>query len=144
MYTRGSASDYDDWAHKYHSLGWDSAALLPLLQKVSHTSNSMFDADLVLVVSQRHFKPCQTSLPTDTRVQLRFHTEEQRQMWGMISLKSLPNTTSGGHSLTTRMDYIHVMLMGYFISSFFVDRVVDFCITAMAEVCREQFSPVEG
>ncbi|KAI0643101.1 alcohol oxidase-like protein [Trametes meyenii] len=33
MYTRASASDYDDWATVYGNRGWSSAELLPLLRK---------------------------------------------------------------------------------------------------------------
>ncbi|KAI0643099.1 alcohol oxidase-like protein [Trametes meyenii] len=33
MYTRASASDYDDWATMYGNKGWSSAELLPLLRK---------------------------------------------------------------------------------------------------------------
>ncbi|KAI0354316.1 alcohol oxidase-like protein [Trametes cingulata] len=33
MYTRASASDYDDWANVYGNKGWSSADLLPLLRK---------------------------------------------------------------------------------------------------------------
>ncbi|KAI0671024.1 alcohol oxidase-like protein [Trametes maxima] len=33
MYTRASASDYDDWATVYGNRGWGSAELLPLLRK---------------------------------------------------------------------------------------------------------------
>ena len=34
MYTRASASDYDDWATIYGNRGWSAADLLPLLRKV--------------------------------------------------------------------------------------------------------------
>ncbi|KAM6500141.1 GMC oxidoreductase domain containing protein [Amanita muscaria] len=33
MYTRASASDYDDWEKKYKNPGWGSKDLIPLLQK---------------------------------------------------------------------------------------------------------------
>ncbi|KAJ4467035.1 GMC oxidoreductase-domain-containing protein [Lentinula aciculospora] len=33
MYTRASASDYDDWETQYHNPGWGSKDLLPLLRK---------------------------------------------------------------------------------------------------------------
>ncbi|KAI0044618.1 GMC oxidoreductase [Auriscalpium vulgare] len=33
MYTRASASDYDDWENVYGNAGWGSADLLPLLEK---------------------------------------------------------------------------------------------------------------
>jgi alcohol oxidase len=35
MYTRASASDYDDWETVHGNAGWGSADLLPLLKKVS-------------------------------------------------------------------------------------------------------------
>ena len=34
MYTRPSASDYDDWETVYHNPGWGSKDLIPLLRKV--------------------------------------------------------------------------------------------------------------
>jgi alcohol oxidase len=34
MYTRASASDYDDWKNIYGNAGWGAAELLPLLKKV--------------------------------------------------------------------------------------------------------------
>lgn len=34
MYTRASASDYDDWEGQYKNPGWGSKDLLPLLRKV--------------------------------------------------------------------------------------------------------------
>ena len=37
MYTRGSASDYDDWEKVYGNEGWGYNDLLPLLRKVSST-----------------------------------------------------------------------------------------------------------
>lgn len=33
MYTRASASDYDDWEHKFGNPGWGSKDLIPLLKK---------------------------------------------------------------------------------------------------------------
>ncbi|KAK7688558.1 hypothetical protein QCA50_008096 [Cerrena zonata] len=33
MYTRAAASDYDDWATRYHNPGWSSGDIIPLLQK---------------------------------------------------------------------------------------------------------------
>jgi hypothetical protein len=35
MYTRASASDYDDWESVYDNPGWGSKDLIPLLKKVS-------------------------------------------------------------------------------------------------------------
>jgi alcohol oxidase len=34
MYTRASASDYDDWATVHQNADWGSQDLLPLLKKV--------------------------------------------------------------------------------------------------------------
>ena len=34
VYTRPSASDYDDWEKVYHNPGWGSNDLIPLLRKV--------------------------------------------------------------------------------------------------------------
>ena len=34
MYTRASASDYDDWKTVYENPGWGSKDLIPLLRKV--------------------------------------------------------------------------------------------------------------
>ena len=34
MYTRPSASDYDEWETMYQNPGWDSKDLIPLLRKV--------------------------------------------------------------------------------------------------------------
>ena len=34
MYTRASASDYDDWKTVYENPGWGSNDLIPLLRKV--------------------------------------------------------------------------------------------------------------
>ena len=34
MYTRASASDYDDWKTVYENPGWGSDDLIPLLRKV--------------------------------------------------------------------------------------------------------------
>ena len=34
MYTRASASDYDDWEKVYENPGWGSNDLIPLLRKV--------------------------------------------------------------------------------------------------------------
>jgi GMC oxidoreductase len=34
MYTRASASDYDDWETVYQNPGWGSKDLIPLLRKV--------------------------------------------------------------------------------------------------------------
>jgi hypothetical protein len=34
MYTRASASDYDDWETEYQNPGWGSKDLIPLLAKV--------------------------------------------------------------------------------------------------------------
>ena len=34
MYTRPSASDYDDWETMYRNPGWGSKDLIPLLRKV--------------------------------------------------------------------------------------------------------------
>ena len=34
MYTRASASDYDDWENIYGNPGWGSKDLIPLLEKV--------------------------------------------------------------------------------------------------------------
>lgn len=34
LYTRASASDYDDWETKYSNPGWGSKELIPLLEKV--------------------------------------------------------------------------------------------------------------
>ena len=45
MYTRASASDYDDWASVHQNAGWGSADLLPLLKKV----NAHFDPDIRLL-----------------------------------------------------------------------------------------------
>jgi GMC oxidoreductase len=33
MYTRASASDYDDWETVYENRGWGSKELIPLLRK---------------------------------------------------------------------------------------------------------------
>ena len=38
MYTRASASDYDDWETKYGNPGWGCKDLIPLLKKVSRIS----------------------------------------------------------------------------------------------------------
>ena len=35
MYTRASASDYDDWKTVHENTGWCSEDLIPLLKKVS-------------------------------------------------------------------------------------------------------------
>ena len=35
MYTRASASDYDDWETVYENPGWGSDELIPFLRKVS-------------------------------------------------------------------------------------------------------------
>ena len=35
MYTRASASDYDDWKTLHENPGWGSDELIPLLRKVS-------------------------------------------------------------------------------------------------------------
>ena len=35
MYTRASASDYDDWKTIHENPGWGSDELIPLLRKVS-------------------------------------------------------------------------------------------------------------
>jgi alcohol oxidase len=35
MYTRGSASDYDDWKNVYGNQGWGAEDLIPLFQKVT-------------------------------------------------------------------------------------------------------------
>jgi alcohol oxidase len=35
MYTRASASDYDDWETMYKNPGWASKDLIPLLKQVS-------------------------------------------------------------------------------------------------------------
>jgi alcohol oxidase len=37
MYTRASASDYDDWEKVYKNPGWGSNELIPLLRKVCNT-----------------------------------------------------------------------------------------------------------
>ena len=37
MYTRASASDYDDWETVYQNPGWGSSDLIPLLRKVRNT-----------------------------------------------------------------------------------------------------------
>ena len=37
MYTRASASDYNDWETKYQNPGWGSNDLIPLLRKVRNT-----------------------------------------------------------------------------------------------------------
>jgi alcohol oxidase len=34
MYTRASASDYNDWKMKHENPGWGSEDLVPLLKKV--------------------------------------------------------------------------------------------------------------
>jgi GMC oxidoreductase len=34
MYTRASASDYDEWEKVHENLGWGSNELIPLLKKV--------------------------------------------------------------------------------------------------------------
>lgn len=34
VYTRGAASDYDDWETEYGNTGWGSKHLIPLLKKV--------------------------------------------------------------------------------------------------------------
>jgi alcohol oxidase len=34
MYTRASASDYDEWAQRYQNPGWGSKDIIPLLNKV--------------------------------------------------------------------------------------------------------------
>ena len=34
MYTRASASDYDDWEFRYDNPGWGSKHLIPLIKKV--------------------------------------------------------------------------------------------------------------
>jgi len=34
VYSRTSASDFDDWANVYGNKGWDSKSLIPLLRKV--------------------------------------------------------------------------------------------------------------
>ena len=34
MYTRASASDYDDWKNVHENPGWGSDELIPLLKKV--------------------------------------------------------------------------------------------------------------
>lgn len=34
VYTRGSASDYDDWEIEHGNIGWGSRHLIPLLKKV--------------------------------------------------------------------------------------------------------------
>ena len=39
VYTRASASDYDDWETVYKNPGWGSKELIPLLQKVSRVNN---------------------------------------------------------------------------------------------------------
>lgn len=40
MYTRASASDYDDWERLYANPGWGSKDLLPLLEKVCRLSRN--------------------------------------------------------------------------------------------------------
>ena len=39
-YTRGDASDYNDWETKYNNPGWGSRDLIPLLKKVSLSLSS--------------------------------------------------------------------------------------------------------
>ena len=34
MYTRASASDYDDWEKKFKNPGWGSEDIIPLIKKV--------------------------------------------------------------------------------------------------------------
>lgn len=41
MYTRASASDYDDWETVYGNKGWGSKELIPFLKKV-HLSITQF------------------------------------------------------------------------------------------------------
>lgn len=43
MYTRASASDYDDWETKYKNPGWGSKALIPLLRKAETWQSSEGD-----------------------------------------------------------------------------------------------------
>jgi alcohol oxidase len=47
MYTRASASDYDDWKTVYENPGWGSNDLIPLLRKVD--ALSYFTVTLVLM-----------------------------------------------------------------------------------------------
>ena len=49
MYTRASASDYDDWANVHQNAGWSSADLLPLLKKV----NAHLGLDILLLTDTR-------------------------------------------------------------------------------------------
>jgi len=34
VYSRTSASDFDDWANVYGNKGWDAKSLMPLIRKV--------------------------------------------------------------------------------------------------------------
>jgi alcohol oxidase len=53
MYTRASASDYDDWATVYNNPGWSAKDLIPLLEKVN-----LFLFSLTIITDQiRRLKP---------------------------------------------------------------------------------------
>jgi alcohol oxidase len=41
MYTRASASDYDDWETAYENPGWGSNDLIPLLRRVGALGSTL-------------------------------------------------------------------------------------------------------
>jgi alcohol oxidase len=49
MYTRGSASDYDDWETVHGNGGWGSKDLIPLFEKVCRTRFHIFSTPNVII-----------------------------------------------------------------------------------------------
>src|SRR5260221_12449096 len=51
MYTRASASDYDDWKTVHENPGWGSEDLIPLLKKVRAGSGHRFHSPFLFSVT---------------------------------------------------------------------------------------------
>lgn len=49
MYTRASASDYDDWKNVYNNPGWGANDLIPLLQQVRRGQTSCHNTLNILI-----------------------------------------------------------------------------------------------
>ena len=139
MYTRASASDYDDWEAKYHNPGWGSKEVLPLLKKVRTITWSERTEWCSFHFSQRRSKLYLISLLMVIRARLKSLMAELPPTSVMISSKLLVLTTKRGHSSTTPMGCILAMLMGYVESitvRFIIDRwLTCFSSIALAKVC---------
>lgn len=114
VYSRTSASDFDDWANVYGNKGWDAKSLMPLIRKVRVFSLVVW---LDLIIGRlRPTKPSRRMIPTESLDLSKSLLRSQGAMSPKSSSLLRWHTTRSEDLSMISMDSTHAMAMEWVVS----------------------------